>query len=323
MTGPQLLDLVTPAAALLIPPGVDYDDPDVRDIRRGGIHGSDVAAILGVTKRGSARGVWHEKHDGVHVDLHHLAEAARWGNLHEPTVAAEWARRHNLDVMFVQDVGTLVNVNDPWMRAQVDRLLYACPDDDSPRDVGAPTCSLEIKCRSAWVASRWVDDVPDDVLAQVAWQRIVTGLDHVHVACLIDGNRLVEHRYDRDEQLEDMLVTEAGALWDRVLSHDPPDMAYDDMIKDLLEKLFPDRAGERELTPSEYGELLGPWQVYVKTRTLAAELKAAASGRILEALAGAEVLTFGGAPVWSYKQVDATDVAAYRRKAYRALRGPS
>lgn len=328
---PQLLDRVTPSAALLLPPGADHDDPAVREVRRKGIHGSDVAAIVGATKRGSARTVWHEKHDGVHVDLPELAEAALWGRLLEPVVADEWARRHGLDPGRLVDVGTVVNVDQPWMRAQVDRLLYACPDmtgaeadalDDLDPDRAVPTCSLEIKCRSAYVASRWVDDIPDDVLAQVAWQRMVTGLDHIHIACLIGGNRPVFHRYDPDPELEQLLAAECGALWDRVLAHDPPDLDYSEVIDDVLAKLFPDRSGERELSPTEYGELLGPWSIWRAAAETAGEAKMLARGRVLEALAGHEVLTYQGEPVFTYKQVKEHTVPEHRKAAYRQLRGP-
>lgn len=324
---PQLLDRVTPDAVLLLPPGFDYDDPDVRAARRRGIHGSDVAAIVGATKRGSARSVWHEKHDGVHVDLPELAEAALWGQLHEPTVAAEWARRRGVPLERLVDVGTVVNVDEPWMRAQVDRLVLDCPDVPGRIaaelvDLVEPACALEIKCRSAWVASRWRDDVPDDVLAQVAWQRRVTGLDHVHIACLIDGNRLVEHRYDRDDQLEQLLITECAALWDRVLQHDPPDLAYDEVIRDLLESLFPDRSGERELTPTEYGELTAAWRLYVEARTMAAELKQVAAGRVLETMADAEVLTYQGEAVFTYRAHDRAAYSVAAKRGIRSLIGP-
>lgn len=347
---PQLLDRVTPDAVLLLPPGADYDDPAVRAVRRKGIHGSDVAAIVGATKRGSARSVWHEKHDGVFVDLPHLATAAKWGRLLEPVVAAEWAERHDMRPGRLLDVGTVVNVDQPWMRAQVDRLLHWCPDwpvrpctdpcegcggPSRPEPCGGccccieaqgftagPVCALEVKCRSAWVASKWRDDIPDDVLAQVAWQRMVTGLDHVHVVCLIDGNRPVDFRYDRDERLEQLLATECGALWDRVLSHDPPDLVYDEVIRDLLAQLFPDRAGERELTPTEYGELVAAWQLMREAGATAAELKQIARGKVLEKLGDAEVLTFGGTPVWSYRAVAPVEVAAHTRAGYRALNGP-
>lgn len=324
---PQLLDRVTPDAVLLLPPGADYDDPAVRAVRRKGIHGSDVAAIVGASSRSNPRAVWHEKHDGVHVEHPELAEAAELGREHEPTVARVWARRRGLPLERLVDIGTVVNVDDPWMRAQVDRLVLDCPDVPSRIaaelvDLVEPVCALEIKCRSAFVASRWRDDIPDDVLAQVAWQRIVTGLDHVHVACMIDGNRIVDFRYDRDVDLERLLVTECAALWDRVLAHDPPDMQYDAVIKQLLEQLFPDRAGERELDADTFARLAGAWTLYVEARETAAELKAAASAKILEALGDAEVLTWSGKTMWSYRQVQAHTVPEHHKAAYRALRGP-
>lgn len=321
-----LWERVTPDAALLLPAGVDYDDPAVRAVRRKGIHGSDVAAIVGASTGRSAWTVWVAKHDGVEVEPEDDArERILWGNLHEPTVAAEWARRHGIDAeLALVNVGTLVNVDDPWMRAQVDRLLLQCPDDpdDALDRVGHPTCALEVKCRSAWVASRWVDDVPDDVLAQVAWQRIVTGLDHIHVACLIDGNRLVEHRYDRDDTLEQMLVTECGALWDRVLSGDAPDVDYGADVARLLAKLFPDRAGQRELDDDEAAYLFGAWAAAATRKAEWQELNVAARGKVLEALGGHEVLTYGGKPVFTYKEVPAGCVKGYTRSAYRPLRGP-
>ena len=61
--------------------------------RRNGIGGSDIAAICGVSDWSSPRDIYLSKTQPLGDD--HQSEAARWGNVLEQTIAAEWAHRNN------------------------------------------------------------------------------------------------------------------------------------------------------------------------------------------------------------------------------------
>jgi putative phage-type endonuclease len=220
--------------------------------RRNGIGSSDVAAIVGVSDFGTAVHVWHDKLGDVRDE--EAGEAALWGTLLEDTIAQEWCRRN---ASVVRRVGLIARVDEPWMRATLDRQVRECPDAaDGIRE----TCALEIKCRSAFKADKWKrKNVPDDVLAQVAWQMAVTGYGHIHVGVLIGGNDYRQATVRRDQVLEAYLVQHADRMWhvnvaDRI---EPEwDLTHASQLIRLDERLHPERAGVAELDVNGIGEVM-------------------------------------------------------------------
>ena len=327
----QHLDPVGPAGVYLGDPAPD--SPHFHELRRAGIGGTDVAAIVGEKPSSSARKIWHEKRGDVLPVDDETSEAGEWGVELEPTVARVWARRHHVAAGLLPG-GIVCNRDAPWMRAQLDRLLAWCPDRDAQDTI---ICALEIKTRNQFVAGKWVDDVPDDVLAQVAWQRRVTGLDHVHVACLIGGQRLVEHTYTADVELEAYLLAAATRVWDAVLDDVPPPIEWDSLLKGLLEVLVPNRAGARELGPEEAAGLLAAWRAKQTAEDVALRMKAECEGKIKAAMGdgpdAVEALTLGGQNLFTYRSQtkrsvkldDALAVApelVTESAPFRVLRGP-
>lgn len=286
--------------AVTVPAGtVVTDAPPESDewfaARRGGITATDLPKILGLSKYGNARSVWHDKRGELPPEP--AGEPAQWGHLLEDVVATEWSRRTGVGV---RRVGVVRNGERPWMLAALDRLQDAPPD--------AATAALEVKTRSAYVASRWVDDLPDDVLAQVAWQRLVTGVDHVDVACLIGGQRLVEHRYIPDEQLEGFLLAAATEVWERVEDGTPPPVDTDSVLADLLDRLWPDRSGEVDVDTDLGSRLAAEYAAALDDERAAKRRKEAARAAVLDALGPGEVLTAGGVPLFTYRSQSRTAV---------------
>lgn len=238
--------------------------------RRMGITATDVVKILGLSKYGNALGVYHDKRGELEPDKG--GPAAEWGHLLEDVVAQKWAADNGFTVA---RVGVLANRDQPWQLAALDRLVDGCGD-----------CWLEVKCRSAFKAGAFRDDVPDDVLAQVAWQRMVTGLDHGHVAVLIGGNDLREFRYDRDPDVEAYVLDEARAVWQCVQDGTPPQVDSTDALLDILNRLYPDRAGATEVDPDEYARLKADYDRAAATAKTAEGGKAWAAYQLI-ALIGA------------------------------------
>jgi putative phage-type endonuclease len=284
--------LATPASICL------YDGPPHTDewftVRRAGITASDIPCILGDSDHGNAVSVWAHKR-GL-IDPDDAGEPAHWGLILEDPIADEWARRNGTGV---RRVGVLANATNPWQRASLDRLVTRCPDGDGP-------CGLEVKNKSAWLAGRWRDEVPDDVHGQVAWQMLVTGYRHMHVAALIGGNRLTEHRVDWDPLVETYVVAAAAAVWESVTDPDaePPAATYNRLHRDVLDRLHPDREGVRTVTPAratalvtDYlraAETLSAANTYAKAAKAAKE---AAEAAIVEALEDGDTLAVAGADI--------------------------
>ena len=238
MTAPATTRRVTPTAVRLL--SADADRTDWLAARRDGVGSSDVAAILGVSDYATAMHVWLDKRGELDDTA---GEAARWGTLIEDVVAREWAR---INRSVITRVGLVARHDQPWMRATLDRRVGECPLNREQREA----CALEIKCRSAFKADRWRADVPDDVLAQTAWQMAVTGYNHIHVAVLIGGNDYHQTVVRRDVDLEFYIVGEVARFRvDHLLTDTPPpwDMSKAAALNALDAMMHPDRVGEIDL----------------------------------------------------------------------------
>ena len=249
MTATELdvLDRVTPTGVLT------YDGPAHTDewyaARRRGITATDLPKILDLSEYGTARHVWLDK-QGLAPDDAGESEAARWGTVLEGPVADEWARRNECEVV---PVGILAHAEHPWMLASLDRIVLDCP-------MGAGvTCGLEVKTRSAFVAGKWSTEVPDDVLAQVQWGLEVSGLDHMHVAALIGGQRLTDFVVWPDADVIAYLRAAAEQLWAQVSAGQMPDCAPTAALGRLLDAMHPDRAGDVLVSEETGGALLAEY----------------------------------------------------------------
>lgn len=265
--------------------------------RRQGITGTDLPKILGLTTYGNALTVWRDKRGEATDDA---GEAAYWGTKQEPIVADRWAE---LNQTTVKRVGVIAHSNELWMRASLDRLVGECPDSDST------FCGLEIKTRNAYVAGKWRDDVPDDALAQVQWGLMTTGLDHMHVACLIGGQRLQSYRVDRDDELEGYLLRAATTVWEAVTDGVPPNVEADagGVLLRELDRMFADRQGAVNVDADKAERLI---ELYAEGHRLERKGKTAkvlAKTGMVELLGGAEVaLGNEDEPLWTYKRPEPT-----------------
>jgi putative phage-type endonuclease len=241
----QVGDLVTPTGVLVL----EHSAPrDVwLDKRREGIGSSDLPAVMQLSGYRTPQHVYYDKRGEIpHDDDEDMGDPARYGRLFEEPLAFDWARRNRT---VVESVGVVAHREERWQMCSLDRLCTECPLDRSKHEL----CALEVKCRNAFVAKLWRQGPPDDVLAQVLWQILVTGLDHIHVVCLIGGNDYRQYtvRRSEHEKLVAYLDAEAARLWhDHIVPGVPPDLTGDeppDAMLDLYERLHPKRRGSIDL----------------------------------------------------------------------------
>lgn len=284
---------VTPTAVRVLPADADRDT--WLAARRNGIGSSDVAAILGVADRNTAVHVYRDKR-GELIDEDN--EAALWGRIFEDPVAREWARRQR---SVVQRVGLVAHVDEPWQLVSLDRQVLECPMDRTVRT----RCALEVKCRSAFKASRFLHNtIPDDVLAQVVWQMAVTGYDHVHVAVLIGGNELKVSTAFREKGLEAYVLKEVRKFREQhLLAGVEPDwdLSKAQALIDMDSLMHTERVGE--LSIQDVGEVIE----YAERSAAkgAAERALKESSATLRRLAnGARTVTFGGELAYEYGPVN-------------------
>jgi len=205
--------------------------PTWQQFRRGGITGTDAAALLG--RGGSPYTVWADKQGKLPPTEE--SEAMYWGNRLEDTVAEEFSYRsatmllrptpgeardlclpgeplEGCRILFLDDENlhpgqryrmVLQNIERPWMRSTPDTFFVV---SRKPVSIGI----LECKTTGQRMAKDWADgDAPYAAQIQLQWNLAVSGLKHGALACLIGGQRFVAYRTTRNEKFIEYITQEA------------------------------------------------------------------------------------------------------------------
>ena len=311
---------VTPTGHLAL----DHDVPrDVwLDARRKGLGSSDIPAVMQLSGFKTPLHIYYDKRGQLpHDDA--FSEAAHFGNVLEEPLARDWARRNRT---VVTPVGIIANDADTWQMCTLDRLCTECPLDRTQHSL----CALEVKTRNAFVAQLWREGPPDDVLAQVLWQILVTGLDHIHVVCLIGGQDYRQYTVRRDEHIKLVAYINAEAnrlWWEHIVAGREPALTGEeppDALLDLYQRLHPDRSGEVVLDRDlDTQDAMTDYLAAVAEKTAAEKRRKAAQARLVAALGNAQAATVRDKPFFSIEQShkrtpDLARLAEEFPEAYRA-----
>ena len=194
--------------------------------RRKGLGGSDVAAMLGLSKYRSPYQLWLDKTGRSGDD--EAGEAAYWGNTLEDIVAKEFAKRNGVKVQRVNDL--IKHPTLDFAFANIDRAVIN-PDISGNVRIkdGRLTTDQILECKTAnqFLQNQWGDDaesIPDYYLTQCQWYLGNTQADICHLAVLIGGQKFKQYQIQRDDELISILHDEAKTFWhDFVLADNPPD----------------------------------------------------------------------------------------------------
>lgn len=233
----------------------DTDRAAWLELRRQGIGGSDIAAVLGMGEFDRTRWqVWLDKVGGLpDADVDEkAAERYRFGHYNERAGAEEFRFRY--PGARLARIGMLAHVTRPWLRVNLDRRVIRCPDGDGP-------CLLEIKSRSAYTARQWdtggdPERVPDAPALQVQHGLLITGWGHGHLAVLF-GNEMRLYRIDADPALQKTMTDEGTWFWrHHVLSGVAPPIDGSERTGKMLARLFDTDPDAVKLAPAEITGLL-------------------------------------------------------------------
>jgi len=215
------------------------------DIRRRGIGGSDVGAILGLNKYRTPLDVYFEKRGEVEPEDLSDNDAVHFGIVLEDVIAAEYERRTGRKVR--RNNRVLQHPKYPWMLANLDREV-----------VGRERI-LECKTAGAYMAGGWgesgTDQVPESYLLQCMHYLAVTGRQVADLAVLIGGRDFRIYEIRRDEELIQMLIEREAEFWARVERGDPPAPLLLQDVSKLFPRHTPDK--EVEATPDVLALLQG------------------------------------------------------------------
>lgn len=180
--------------------------------RRRGIGGSDIAAVLGMSRWASPRDVWLDKTGRAPEKP--ATWAMRKGIVLEPLILEWFAERTGRRV---ERSGMLRHPEHDWALVNVDALV----DDDG---------IAEVKTASWWVRDEWdAGQVADAAELQSQWGLFVTGRSKAYVIAAISDDEPVIRERDRDQALIDMMRERAERFWhDHVLADvEPPLLPVD------------------------------------------------------------------------------------------------
>jgi putative phage-type endonuclease len=259
--------------------------------RRGGIGGSDVAALMGLSPWSSPWKVWADKCGLLplddELDDDDPREAGRWL---EDAIARWFAFRYDLTVVGEQTRCT--HPEHPHHRCTVDGFVF--PGHPGPVFLDEAHEVLEVKHEA--YGKPW-DDIPAHYQCQGQWQMYVTGTERVHFAVL-HGRRLRRYVLERDDDDIALMVAAVDTFWhDHVLTGEPPPVDGSAATADAIAAVYPgDDTEPVELDP----HLLEDWaktkaMVRMDERELATieqELKVALGDHVVGQIDGLDAVTW-------------------------------
>jgi putative phage-type endonuclease len=301
---------VTPTGRLILP--ADADRADWLTARRSGIGSSDVPAILGLIPLNPPLKVYYDK---LGFDVDDAGEAAYWGTVQEEPVARRWAMQSR---SVIRRVGLVAHQDHPHRMTTLDRRVTECPLSE---DEQAP-CALEVKTRSAFKSAQWHAGAPDDVTAQVLWQIIVNGYEHMHYAVLIGGNDYHQGVIRADQYTDVMadITTAVDKFWfEHVQAAVPPEPTGDgEALTRLFRRLHPTRSGTVDVDRHDDAlDALLDYGTHQRAESAAKKAKAAAKARMIAALGSAQSALIGGERAYSLEPSQAAPKVDFELMAER------
>lgn len=294
--------LLTPTARLLAPSGLPREE--WLSVRKQGIGGSDVAAILGMDSRRGPLHVYLDKRGEAVPEQRdmQLERSARRGNRLEGLVAEFFAEETGRWV--VDAPGTLQHAEHSWMLANPDRITWRI-DDEGESDPAVLECKTRT-WRSARREDWYGEEPPDGPALQAYWYCAVTGYTKAHVAGLVDDDFRFFELAD-DQELIGHLVKVVGDFWhDHVVAGVPPEPGDLDATGDLLNHLWDVTADSvKLLTAQEIAEaeklLERRSEIVAQRKELKREL-GAIENRLKARLGDAEIALAPGRELYSWRR---------------------
>lgn len=178
--------------------------------RRTGLGSSDASVIFGLSAYESPYSLWEVKTGRAPLDPPvdtRTEELRRWGNLLEPVVRDETARRIGMEIH--KPTGAYQNIERPWQIANLDGIT-------------ADGRIAEFKNTHFRNADQWDDQIPDHAEIQCHHAAAVTGMSAYVVAGLIGGNDLRIWEAEINQNIVEILIEEEAKFWEHVRTDTPP-----------------------------------------------------------------------------------------------------
>lgn len=249
------------------------------------IGGSDIGAILGLSRFRSPLEVWMEKTGKAAKKLDSLP--LRFGSFAEEFVASEYARSTGFDL--IHDESIHIHPEHSFMSAHIDRFVL---DGNS----AIPSRILECKTANPFTSNEWgevgSDEVPMSYLCQCIWYMAITNLDRVDLAVLFGNSDFRIYEITRDKELERMVIQKATTFWqEHVLKDIAPPAINEQDCHTLFGKGDPSKTVEAKSETLELTKRLQLLNSEIETRE---EEISSTKQSIMNQMQEAETLTYQG-----------------------------
>ena len=191
------------------------------------IGGSDIGAILGLSRFRSPLEVWMEKTGKETKQFDSLP--LRFGSFAEEFVASEYARATSFEL--IHDESIYIHPEYPFMSAHIDRFVLdggVASSASTSTPTSPPTRILECKTANPFTSGEWgevgSDEVPMSYLCQCIWYMAITNINKVDLAVLFGNSDFRIYEINRDLELENTILQKASLFWHEYILKDirPP-----------------------------------------------------------------------------------------------------
>lgn len=206
-------------------------------MRRTGISGTDIAAILGQSPWSKPIDIFIDKTGAA--EAREASIAMKVGNALEPMIADHYAETTSMQLI---QPGFLRRKDLPWMVANPDRIAII------PHDIGSHALDwghiIEIKTARGR-GSEWgepgSDEIPTQYLLQVSWYLACADLDFADVAVYFKASDKIEqYRIHRDIDLEAIMIDRADVFWrEHILTGIAPAVDGSDRCAEWISRRHP------------------------------------------------------------------------------------
>ena len=205
------------------------------------IGGSDIGAILGLSKYRTPLEVWMEK-TGKETKVANFLPL-RFGSFAEEFVAREYALA--TDSLLLHDESIRIHPEHSFISAHIDRFVLGDGQNS------APTKILECKTANPFAQQEWgeagSDQVPMSYLAQCIWYMFITNIERTDLAVLFGNSDFRIYQIERDKELEALVLKKANDFWiNHVLADIPPSMQTTADYQALFSKEAPGKTIEAQ-----------------------------------------------------------------------------
>jgi len=257
------------------------------------IGGSDIGAILGLSRFRSPLEVWMEKTGKETKKVDSLP--LRFGSYAEEFVASEYSRATGFELL--HDDSIYLHPQHSFMSAHIDRFILG-DEEGLP-----PTRILECKTANPFSSSDWgevgSDQVPMSYLCQCIWYMAITAIDKTDLAVLFGNSDFRIYEIARDQGLEELVIAKATTFWnEHVLKDIPPPVQSEADCQILFSKGNPSKSIEAK---EETLELAKRLQLLNREIDVREEEISSIKQSIMSQMGEAELLTYQGKTLATWK----------------------